>query len=406
MSTVFITGANRGIGLELARVFTGRGDTVIAGCRRSSPELDATGARCEELDVADDASVAALAARLDDDIDLLVHNAGVLQRTRLDDLDLAAIRRQFEINALGPVKLTAALRHRLVDGGKVAIVTSRMGSIADNTSGSHYGHRGREPLPRPAAAEHRRGAAPPRLRAHRHDGGERQLERRRGRCGAGAADRRADAGEQRHVLARRGAGAAVVKVHLRDRKAELVEAWQRSFHGCDAVSASCGDIFDGTEADAIVSPANSFGYMDGGIDLVYSRRFGWDVQERLQRRIRDRWAGELPVGCAEVVRIDGDDAFSFLISAPTMRVPLDVATTVNAYLAFRAALLAVRQHNAHARDPIRTILCPGLATAIGRMSPHRCALQMGVAWQAVHGEVEGVHALGRLRELDGRMRSW
>ena len=141
MSTVFITGANRGIGLELARVFTGRGDTVIAGCRRSSPELDATGARCEELDVADDASVAALAARLDDDIDLLVHNAGVLQRTRLDDLDLAAIRRQFEINALGPVKLTAALRHRLVDGGKVAIVTSRMGSIADNTSGSHYGYR-------------------------------------------------------------------------------------------------------------------------------------------------------------------------------------------------------------------------------------------------------------------------
>jgi len=141
MSTVFITGANRGIGLELARIFAGRGDEVIAGVRRSSPELEATGARVETVDVADDDSVAALAERLDDGLDLLLHNAGVLQRVTLDELDLEAVRRQFEVNALGPVKLTAALRHRLNDGGKVAIVTSRMGSIADNTSGSHYGYR-------------------------------------------------------------------------------------------------------------------------------------------------------------------------------------------------------------------------------------------------------------------------
>ena len=141
MSTVLITGANRGIGLELARIYAGRGHTVIAACRRSSPELEAIGARFEVLDVADDASVAALGERLEDSLDLVVHNAGVLQRTTLDALDLAAVRRQFEVNALGPVKLTAALQARLEDGAKVAIITSRMGSIADNTSGSHYGYR-------------------------------------------------------------------------------------------------------------------------------------------------------------------------------------------------------------------------------------------------------------------------
>lgn len=143
MATVVVTGANRGIGLELAKQCKERGDTVIAGCRSSSPELDALGVRVETgVDVGDGASVAAFAGRLAGvDVDLLINNAGILSRETLDDLDVDRIRRQFEINAIGPVRVTQALRKNLRNGGKVGIVTSRMGSIADNTSGGMYGYR-------------------------------------------------------------------------------------------------------------------------------------------------------------------------------------------------------------------------------------------------------------------------
>ena len=142
MSTVLVTGANRGIGLSLVKQLVDRGDTVVATSRRASPELAALGVRVETVDVADDASVAALDARLGAlQLDLLVNNAGILSLQRLDSLDWAAMRAQFEVNALGPLRVTAALRHRLQPGAKVGIVTSRMGSISDNTSGSAYGYR-------------------------------------------------------------------------------------------------------------------------------------------------------------------------------------------------------------------------------------------------------------------------
>ena len=142
MATVVVTGANRGIGLELAKQFTARGDVVVAGCRRSSPELDALGVRVETLDVADPASVQAFAGQLGDlPIDVLVNNAGVLSRETLDDLDEERMLTQIQVNALGPLRVTAALRTNLGEGAKVGIVTSRMGSVADNTSGGMYGYR-------------------------------------------------------------------------------------------------------------------------------------------------------------------------------------------------------------------------------------------------------------------------
>lgn len=142
MSTIVIIGANRGIGLELARQYHARGDRVIAACRAPSDALSALGVRIEAgVDVGDD-DLGGLAARLGGlEIDVLLHNAGILQRNTLDALDLASIRRQFEINALGPLKTVRALRDRLGKGAKVALVTSRMGSIGDNTSGSAYGYR-------------------------------------------------------------------------------------------------------------------------------------------------------------------------------------------------------------------------------------------------------------------------
>jgi O-acetyl-ADP-ribose deacetylase (regulator of RNase III) len=169
-----------------------------------------------------------------------------------------------------------------------------------------------------------------------------------------------------------------VKFFLRDRNPELAEAWTKYFKGIESVTVSCGDIFD-LAADAIVSPANSFGFMDGGIDLAYSHYFGWDLQERLKELLAKEHDGELPVGQAVIVETY-NERIPFLISAPTMRIPMFVANTVNAYLAFRATIRAVREHNRQATEPIRTVLCCGLGTAIGGISPQVCAKQMSAAY--------------------------
>jgi NAD(P)-dependent dehydrogenase (short-subunit alcohol dehydrogenase family) len=142
MSTVLITGANRGIGLELTRQLHARGLDVIATCRRPSDALDALGVRViDGVDVTNPESIEALAAAIEQPIDLLVNNAGILTAERFDAIDYDAVRKQFEVNALGPLRVTEALAPMLRAGSKVAIITSRMGSIGDNTSGSMYGYR-------------------------------------------------------------------------------------------------------------------------------------------------------------------------------------------------------------------------------------------------------------------------
>jgi len=143
MATIVVTGANRGIGLEFCRQFQQRGDQVIAVCRKSNENLDALGVRVESgIDVTSQADLDSLRERLQgENIDILVNNAGILKSETLDELDFDSIRIQFEVNSLGPLRTTAALRSLFKTGSKVAIITSRMGSIADNTSGSRYGYR-------------------------------------------------------------------------------------------------------------------------------------------------------------------------------------------------------------------------------------------------------------------------
>ncbi|MCC6715480.1 MAG: SDR family oxidoreductase [Gammaproteobacteria bacterium] len=143
MATALVTGGNRGIGLELCRQLKQRGVGVIAACRRSSAELDALGIRVVSgFEVTDAGSVAALARELSGTrIDLLINNAGMLTVESLADLDYGRIREQFEVNTLGPLRVTTALLPNLHEGSKVVIITSRMGSIGDNGSGGYYGYR-------------------------------------------------------------------------------------------------------------------------------------------------------------------------------------------------------------------------------------------------------------------------
>jgi NAD(P)-dependent dehydrogenase (short-subunit alcohol dehydrogenase family) len=143
VKTFLVTGANRGIGLEYCRQLQERGERVIAVCRTPSPELEALGVRIEAgVDMTNDAAVASLVERLDGlPLDGLILNAGILESTGLEDLKAESLRWQFEVNALGPLRLTHALLHQLRNGSKLILMTSRMGSIEDNSSGGSYGYR-------------------------------------------------------------------------------------------------------------------------------------------------------------------------------------------------------------------------------------------------------------------------
>ncbi|MGI9329677.1 MAG: SDR family oxidoreductase [Gammaproteobacteria bacterium] len=143
MKNAIITGANRGIGLELCRTLSDNGYRVTALCRQSNKTLDGLAVTVHEgYDVRDNAAIDAFADTLaPDSVDLLINNAGILHSVSLDNLDLESIRRQFEVNAIGPLHVTASLIPALKRGSKVALITSRMGSIADNDSGGSYGYR-------------------------------------------------------------------------------------------------------------------------------------------------------------------------------------------------------------------------------------------------------------------------
>jgi len=144
MTIAVVTGSNRGIGLALVAELKQRGHSVLAACRKSSPELAKLGAEVTEgVDVSTDQGITRLVAAVGSrPIDLLVNNAGVLVwGDRLGELNVEGIRKQFEVNALAPLRVTDALRERLAQGAKVALITSRMGSIDDNSSGGAYGYR-------------------------------------------------------------------------------------------------------------------------------------------------------------------------------------------------------------------------------------------------------------------------
>lgn len=141
--TAVITGANRGIGLSFCRLYKARGYRVYAACRTPSQALISLGIDViDNVDVSEQQGVERLASALDGvTIDLLINNAGILRNEVLGSIDQDSIRQQFETNALAPLMVTEALSNQLAPNAKVALITSRMGSVTDNTSGGRYGYR-------------------------------------------------------------------------------------------------------------------------------------------------------------------------------------------------------------------------------------------------------------------------
>ena len=167
-----------------------------------------------------------------------------------------------------------------------------------------------------------------------------------------------------------------MKLYLRDIQEEMVDAWSEWFKDVKDVEVSCGDILE-LEADAVVSPANSWGFLDGGIDAAYRDFFGEELEKRLRTELKERYDSELPVGQAVIIPTE-HPKIKWFISAPTMRIPQAVHNTPNAYLAFRAALRKIRELNGLVE--INSVLCPGLCTAIGCMPFKTAAKQMFFAY--------------------------
>ena len=173
------------------------------------------------------------------------------------------------------------------------------------------------------------------------------------------------------------------KLYLIDSKTELCDKWRQVFSSYPEVEVLTGDYFQ-QSADAIVSPANSFGIMDGGLDLAIRNKLGFQIETDIQEVILNKYHGEMPIGSAEIINTN-HTKWSYLIAAPTMRIPENVAFTLNAYIAFRAILIAINSFNeSQPKRSIKSLICSGLGTGVGSMKPVKCAAQMRAAYKLIN----------------------
>ncbi|MEM6803832.1 MAG: macro domain-containing protein [Bacteroidota bacterium] len=183
-------------------------------------------------------------------------------------------------------------------------------------------------------------------------------------------------------------------------KPEIAKAWSTVFKDIEAVEIRQESIFN-LSTDTLVSPANSYGYMNGGIDFSISKHLGWHIEKALQEKIRSKYYGELLVGQAEILET-GHEQFTYLISAPTMRHPMTINRTPNVYLAMRAILLLAEYGRLDSGDlvkeKVKSIAMPALGTGVGQVKPMVCARQMRIAWEDVmnrkHEHIESWKEMG------------
>jgi O-acetyl-ADP-ribose deacetylase (regulator of RNase III) len=164
-----------------------------------------------------------------------------------------------------------------------------------------------------------------------------------------------------------------MRLHLVDYNGNLVRAWAEQFSQFPEVTVQQGDLLVVAE-HCVVSPANSYGFMDGGIDAAYRSFFGHQIEQTVQEAVTRRPEGHLPVGASIVVRT-GHSRIPYLIVAPTMTVP-EMVESGNCYRAMRAILRVVGSNSEVGRD----VFCPGLGTGVGMVPPDDAASAMARAY--------------------------
>lgn len=169
---------------------------------------------------------------------------------------------------------------------------------------------------------------------------------------------------------------------LIDPKEELYLAWKEAFSNFPEVEIRHGYFEEVEEFDCMVSAANSFGLMDGGVDLAIINHFGAEVEEKVQRVIIDEYYGEQSVVTSFIIPV-GNPRNQYIAHTPTMRVPKPIIGTDNVYKAMKAMLEAVDRFNKadSSGAPLQRILCPGFGTSTGRMPVKEAARQMAVAYK-------------------------
>ncbi|EAQ5722417.1 phage tail protein [Salmonella enterica subsp. enterica serovar Rubislaw] len=173
----------------------------------------------------------------------------------------------------------------------------------------------------------------------------------------------------------------MIKLILSAPEPAMAAAFECYFQNTENVEIIPGPFETIPEFDCMVSAANSFGLMDGGVDAAITTYFGTQLQRRVQKYIIQEYLGEQPVGTAFITET-GDGEHPWLIHAPTMRVPLIIDGTDAVYNATRAALLAIFQHNKSAAEykKIKSVVFPAMGAGCGQVPPDSVARQMRLAW--------------------------
>lgn len=166
---------------------------------------------------------------------------------------------------------------------------------------------------------------------------------------------------------------------LVDPNADLCGQWELFFSDLPRTSIHHGRFEELTGYDCMVSAANSFGLMDGGVDLAIINFFGIELMDRVQAAVLENYRGEQPVGTSMIVET-GHKAHPFLAHTPTMRKPMRITKTDNVYAAMFAMLCEVWRFNRDNGSPIRRVACPGLGTACGGVPASRAAKHMALAF--------------------------
>ncbi|MBX7218986.1 MAG: macro domain-containing protein [Blastocatellia bacterium] len=166
---------------------------------------------------------------------------------------------------------------------------------------------------------------------------------------------------------------------LVDPNPAVCTAWKKHFKRMPRVKIVNSGFEDLPEFDCMVSAANSFGLMDGGVDLAIIGFFGVALLDRVQQHILTEFRGEQPVGTSVIIET-GHPRHPFLAHTPTMRLPMPIALTDHVYTAMWAMLLAIDKHNRTSQQKIGSVACPGLGTATGCVPPAEAARQMALAY--------------------------